>query len=271
MRPARPVRVALAAVIAAMLCLTDASAGQKLYDMSIFLAPDRGASVPYPMPAPTPIPAKPPVPLPAWTGAPLALRGPERGPGREPSISGIAGIISELIVGFWRHDPEQDNNESDTLDINAEIIFRKLRFFDVKNSIADFVLSPRPLIGGSLNNKNKTHTVYAALNWRYIFANDVFIAFSFGAAYHTGSLDRATRQCFFPEVCGQPGNRAFDDTRREITLGSAVLFRQSIAFGYRFTRRQSISFYGAHMSNGGLADDNDGMNFVGIRYGYSLE
>ena len=63
----------------------------------------------------------------------------------------------------------------------------------------------------------------------------------------------------------------FDDTGRKVTLGSRVLFRESLAMGYRFSRRHSVSFYAAHMSNGGLADDNDGMNFVGIRYGYSLE
>ncbi len=265
-------RAALAGALAALVCVPSALAGQKLYDMSIFLRPDRGAPA-----APAPLPARSaaqrqPNPPPAWTDAPLAPRvvaapsSPRDAPG-----SGISSVVSELVVGFWRHDPEQDNNESDTLDINAEIIFRELRFFDVKNSFADFMLSPRPLIGGSLNNKNKTHTAYAALNWRYIFANDVFIAGTFGAAYHTGSLDRATRQCFLPEVCGQPGNRAFDDTRREITLGSPVLFRESFAMGYRVTRRHSVSFYGAHMSNGGLAGDNDGMNFVGIRYGYSLE
>ena len=268
--------MALAGMVAATACLADASASQKLYDMSIFFQKDRGAPAFHAMPGPAPAPLRAagdgqPIPSPAWTGAPLPLRTVDRPSTREKPKFDIADLFSEFIVGFWRHDPEQDNNESDTLDLNAEIIFRKVRFFEVENPIADFLLSPRPLIGGSVNNKNKTHTAYAALNWRYIFGNDVFIAGSFGFTYHTGNLNRLTRQCSPPEICHLPGNRAFDDDKREVTLGSRVLLRESIAMGYRITRRHSVSFYAAHISNAGLADDNDGMNFVGVRYGYSLE
>ena len=254
----RLARMALAGMVAATASLTDAFAGHKLYDMSIFFQKDRGAPGSQAMPERAPVPERTigdrqRVPSSAWTGAPLALRTVDRPSAREEPISGIAEFISEFLVGFWRHDPEQNNNESDTLDLNAEIIFRKLRFFELENPIADFLLSPRPLIGGSVNNKNKTHTAYAALNWRYIFGNNVFIAGSFGFTYHTGNLHRQ------------------DDERREVTLGSRILFRESIAMGYRIKGRHSVSFYAAHMSNGGLDDDNDGMHFVGIRYGYSLE
>jgi len=251
-------------------------AGQKLYDMSIFFRPDRGAPATS-APAPAQLPARStaqrqPRPPPAWTDAPLPSRtvAAPSSP-RDARGSGIASVVSELVVGFWRHDPEQDNNESDTHDINAEIIFRAVDLFGFENRYLDFFFSPRPLIGGSLNNKNKTHTAYAELNWRHIFANQVFIAASWGLAYHTGNLERPTRQCVLPEICHLAGNRAFDDARREVTLGSRILFRESIAMGYRFDRRHSVSFYAAHISNGGLAGDNDGMNFVGIRYGYSLE
>ncbi len=240
----RPIRLVLAGLIVATVCSADAAAGQKLYDMSIFLRHDRGAPVAQPKP----------VSSPAWTSAPLPTR--TAGRPRDQLNSGIADIFSELVIGFWRHDPEQDNNESDTLDLNAEIIFRKVRFFELENPIADFLLSPRPLIGGSVNNKNKTHTAYAALNWRYIFGNNVFIAGSFGFTYHTGNLQRQD-------------DEPFDGPPFEVTLGSRFLFRESIAMGYRFADRHSVSLYAAHMSNGVLDDDNDGMNFVGIRYGYS--
>jgi hypothetical protein len=262
----RLVRLALAAMVA--------TAGQKLYDMSVFFQKDRGASVARGMRRPVPKSAagdeRPVAPL-VWTGAPLQLPAADDPRAREQSKFDFADLFSEFIIGTWRHDPRQDNNESDTIDLNAEIIFRKLRPFDVENPIADFILSPRPLIGGSANNKNETHTAYAALNWRHIFANDVFISGSFGFAYHTGNLHRPTRQCPPSEGCNLPGNRAFDDDRRAVTLGLRVLFRESIAIGYRIKRRHLVSFYAAHISNGGLDDDNDGMNFVGIRYGYGLE
>jgi hypothetical protein len=202
-------RVALAGALAALASVPSALAGQKLYDMSIFFRPDRGAPATS-APTSAQLPGRStaqrqPRPPPAWTDAPLPSRtvaapsSPRDAPG-----SGIASVVSELVVGFWRHDPEQDNNESDTLDINAEIIFREVDLFGFENRYLDFFFTPRPLIGGSLNNKNKTHTAYAELNWRHIFGNQVFIAASWGLAYHTGNLERPTRQCVHPKSAISP-------------------------------------------------------------------
>ena len=190
--------LALAVMIAVSIGIPSAGASRKLYDMSIFLQPARGAPGRRAAPAPIPEPAPwhsaagaKPQPPPVWTGAPLPLRTADASSGaRGTSGFAFANIFSEFFLGFWRHDPEQDNNESDTLDLNAEIVFRKIRWFDVDNPIADFILSPRPLIGGSVHNKNETHTAYTELNWRYIFTNDVFIAGSFGLTYHPGNLER---------------------------------------------------------------------------------
>jgi hypothetical protein len=266
------VRGILSGLAAATVGLADASAGHKLYDMGVFLGKDRSPAAAGGM-RDTGSPARQPKPVayPGGVVSPASFAAADRPGGRTNSTFAFSDLFSEFIVGVWRHDPGQDNNESDTWDLNAEIIFRKLDLFDIENPIADFLLSPRPLIGGSVNNKNKTHTAYIGLNWRYIFDSNIFIAFSFGGAYHTGNLHRATRQCAPSEICHLPGNRAFDDDRREITLGSSVLFRESLAVGYRIERRHMVSIYAAHISNGGLADDNDGMNFIGLRYGYSLE
>jgi lipid A 3-O-deacylase len=38
--------------------------------------------------------------------------------------------------------------------------------------------------------------------------------------------------------------------------------------GYRFDERQSMSVYFEHMSNGNLADHNETLDSIGIRYGY---
>jgi hypothetical protein len=38
--------------------------------------------------------------------------------------------------------------------------------------------------------------------------------------------------------------------------------------GYRFDERQSMSVYFEHMSNGNLADHNEALDSIGIRYGY---
>ncbi len=121
-----------------------------------------------------------------------------------------------------------------------------------------------------MNNENETNTLYAGLNWMYQFDSRIFIAGSFGFAYHTGNLEQEERQCAPAENCSLPGNRAFVNTG-EVTLGSRILFRESIDIGYRFVGGHGVSIYGAHISNGSLLDeDNDGMNFVGIRYSYQI-
>ena len=182
-----------------------------------------------------------------------------------------SSIISEVIVaGLW-HDPGQDNNESNTWDLNAEIIFDKITYFQPDNRYLRFFVTPRPFIGGSLNNEGETHTVYTGLNWMYQFENNLFIAGTFGFTYHTGNLEQEERQCAPGEGCTLPGNRAFVDNG-EVTLGSRILFRESIDIGYRFYDRHGISIFAAHISNGSLFDeDNDGMNFVGLRYSYSFD
>ena len=190
---------------------------------------------------------------------PAALRAEDRSP------------VSEIVIGGWYHDPGQDNNESNTYDLNAEIIFAKLRFFRPSNPIAAFLLAPRPMIGASLNNENETHTFYGGLNWMYRFDNNVFIATSFGLTYHTGNLDQAERQCAPGENCALPGNRAYVHTGK-VRLGARILFRESIDIGYRFRGGHGLSIYGAHISNGEiLGDDNDGMNFLGVRYSYAFD
>ncbi len=278
-------RVTIFVTAYVVLCIPAGHASPKLYDMGIFLhkSMDRPDSVAVQVGIPQ-LPDASYAPLKSGTitspltsseseskfilaptvqrGTPIARRLPAR--------KGISSIVSEVIVGAWCHDPAQDNNESNTYDINAELIFTKVKFFEPENRIAAFLLAPRPMIGGSLNNENETNTLYAGLDWMYQFDSRIFIAGSFGFAYHTGNLEQEERQCAPAENCSLPGNRAFVDTG-EVTLGSRFLFRESIDIGYRFVGGHGLSIYGAHISNGGILDeDNDGMNFVGIRYSYQI-
>lgn len=180
-------------------------------------------------------------------------------------------VISELVAGGFVHDPGQDNNEANTFDLNLEIIFRKVAFADFENRYLRFLFSPNPVLGGTINSDNETHTVYLALNWQHRFENDIFIGGSFGFTYHTGNLDQAEEDCPAGTTCSLPGNRRFVDTG-DVTLGSRILFRESVEFGYWFAQRHGVSIYFAHMSNASLFDeDNDGMNFVGLRYRYSFD
>jgi len=185
--------------------------------------------------------------------------------------SSSRSFISEVVLGGVIHDPGQDNNEANTWDVNLEIIFRKVTLATFENRYLRFLFSPNPILGGSINNEDETHTAYIALNWQHQFENKFFLAGSFGFAVHTGNLDQAERQCAPAEGCILPGNRAFVNTG-EVTLGSRILFRESVELGYRVAQRHGISVYFAHVSNASLFDkDNDGMNFLGLRYRYSFD
>lgn len=180
-------------------------------------------------------------------------------------------FVSEIVVGGFVHDPGQDNNEANTADLNLEIIFRKVTLLTFENRYLRFLFSPNPILGGTINSDNETHTAYLALNWQYRFQSDWFVAGSFGFTYHTGNLDQTEENCPVGTSCTLPGNRRFVDTG-DVTLGSRVLFRESLELGYWIAQRHGVSIYFAHMSNASLFDeDNDGMNFVGLRYRYSFD
>lgn len=185
--------------------------------------------------------------------------------------AGNRSFVSEIVLGGWLHDPGRDNTESNTWDMNLEIIFRKVTLLTFENRYLRFLFSPHPMLGGSLNNENETHTAYLGFNWHHQFESRLFVAGSFGFAYHTGNIDRAERSCVLGDSCLLPGNRSHFDNG-EVVLGSRILFRESLEIGYRVAQRHGISVYVAHMSNASLFDeDNDGMNFVGLRYRYAFD
>jgi hypothetical protein len=112
------------------------------------------------------------------------------------------------------------------------------------------------MIGGSIHTEGETHQAYAGLDWMYQFGNGLFIEGSFGITVHSGRLEqeRTASGAFVSE--------------RQVRLGTRWLFHEGIDIGYRFAGHHGVSMHYAHMSNGGLDNDNDGMDFVGLRYGY---
>jgi lipid A 3-O-deacylase len=51
-------------------------------------------------------------------------------------------------------------------------------------------------------------------------------------------------------------------------LGARVLFHIPLEVGVRLDARQSLSVYFEHTSNAGTTRYNEGMDGIGIRYGY---
>lgn len=229
------------------------------YDMDRFL------NEPYPL-APQAAPVPPPQPVvaprsrPAPTlkpkpkavtekrkRRPLPELAPEPAPRRAPPPDagpGIGGIFSEVRVGLLAHDQGPfSSNKEDGPDINLELLFVSPDFLDV-------IWSPRPHIGLTGNTAGDTSQAYLGLTWEYGFWRRFFAEFSLGGAVHDGELTTNT----------------VGRTKKE--LGCRLLFRESVAVGYKFAGPHSVMLHLDHISNAKICDQNEGLENAGIRYGY---
>jgi lipid A 3-O-deacylase len=172
----------------------------------------------------------------AWSGAATA----------QTLVPG--GFIDELKLGVLRHDAGIfGDNKEDGADINLETRF-------VSPELLRPLFAPRPHLGLSVNTAGDTSQLYAGLTWsltltRGLFStsDSLYLDASIGGAAHDGKLD-------------------IESADRK-ALGSRFLFRESLELGYSFTPSQSISIMLDHVSNANLANRNEGLDNLGIRYG----
>lgn len=162
----------------------------------------------------------------------------------ETSSSVQRNVLSEVRAGFLIHDrglfiPRRETGQ----DLNVEVLFRSPRW-----KLFQAVWSPRPHVGISISDAGQTSQLYGGFTWEWRPFGNAFIDGSLGLSVHDGHL-RTSR----PDREG---------------LGSRVLFRESIELGYRFHARHALSFIVDHISNAGLAPENDGITSTGFRYGY---
>jgi lipid A 3-O-deacylase len=144
------------------------------------------------------------------------------------------GVLAHDVPGLWSGFRLESG-----VDINAELLGPGVAFLGG---------TLRPAIGGSVNTAGYTSKAYLDARWEIDLRYGVFFGLGLGAAIHDGNLDPT-----------EPDRKA---------LGSRVLFHIPFELGYRFDERQSISVYFEHMSNGNLADHNEALDSIGIRYGY---
>ena len=98
----------------------------------------------------------------------------------------------------------------------------------------------RPNVGFTINSQGHTSKIYGG----YILEpriNNLFISLGLGAAFHSGEIH----------------------SKEVKSLGSKLLFRISIEIGF-----DNISVILDHISNATLARYNDGLDILGIRYGW---
>jgi hypothetical protein len=168
------------------------------------------------------------------------------------------GIVSELQVGVLAHDVSILGKQREHgADINGE-----LRFV---SPVPDgwvagtapgwrWLVTPRPNVGFDANTSAYTSQIYFGFTWTVGLFRSVLrpqdhvsLALGFGPAFNTGHTVTAS------------GNHK--------ALGANVLFHPSVEIGYWLNLRYSISLYFEHSSNGGLAEQNAGLNNLGIRLG----
>ena len=161
-----------------------------------------------------------------------------------PTTTGSAGsIIHEMRVGILYHDLGvwSGTSHEDGIDYNGELIFSP--------SWSILGGEIRPIAGFSINDSGDTSKIYGGGVFEYIWKNGVFLDLGLGLTIHNGETDD-------------------EEVTDKNLLGSPILFRISIEPGYTFMDHHRVSLMFDHVSNGYLADPNEGLDTLGLRYGY---
>ena len=102
----------------------------------------------------------------------------------------------------------------------------------------------------SVNREPLARSAYTGLTWDWQIWGPVFFSLDLGGAVHDGKTSTIKLD------------------RKE--LGSRVLFREAVEIGYRFEGHHALSLRLDHMSNASITDNNEGLDTVGVIYGYSF-
>jgi lipid A 3-O-deacylase len=148
------------------------------------------------------------------------------------------GLLVHDVGGLWSNTRSEGGSDG-----NAEIVFRR-----PSRALWKGVLLPNA--GVSINSRGDTSKAYAGVLWEFLSAKGLFFNLGVGLAVHDGRLETG------------------DDKRKQ--LGSRLLFRVPIEFGFTFWGRHRLSVLFDHISNADLAEPNEGLDTVGVRYGYQF-
>lgn len=145
------------------------------------------------------------------------------------------GILAHDVGNLW-----SGFNRESGVDLNIEAILGP--------SVTVLGGTLRPAIGGSINTAGNTSKGYIDARWQYEFNTNIFLVLGIGAAIHTGNK-----------------NSTASDQK---ALGSRVLFHVPLELGYFVNPRTTVSVYFDHISNGNTANENEGLDTIGARFGY---
>lgn len=105
-----------------------------------------------------------------------------------------------------------------------------------------------PHVGASINTRGDTSKVYGGVQLTWVLPRKFFFTTGLGLALHNGETDAA-----------------FADRK---ALGARVLFRIPLELGLAVGPHHRFVLAFDHISNAYLASENDGMDNLGLMYGY---
>ena len=179
----------------------------------------------------------------AWLALVMVAKTARGEPGGPAALGPL--YISEIKLGVLAHDMPglwSFYRYERGLDLNGEVAFG--------HGLRVLGGAIRPVLGGSWSTSGQTSRAYADLRWQWESPSNIFFGIGLGIAVHNGVLGPT-------------------DIHRK-ALGARELFHIPIELGYRFDGHNSISIYFEHMSNGYTASSNEGLDALGIRYGYKF-
>jgi len=175
-------------------------------------------------------------------------------------VLGLGGVASaqpfavdEIRGGILLHSVDEPGpggsfwNFSRIQDVNVELLFTP-----PDNGMLNWLGSPRPHLGASVNFGGLESMVYAGLTWQYfLFDSPVFVEGTLGAALTNGAASGAV----YPAR----------------NLGCPLQFRESASLGYQMSPQASVMLTLEHASHAYLCgDDNRGLTNLGVRVGWTF-
>jgi hypothetical protein len=154
------------------------------------------------------------------------------------------GPIREIRIGAAVHDVDglwSGESREKGPDLGLEVLGNRA-LFHLLGATA------YPSVGASLNTRGDTSKVYGGFLLQWEPASAFFFSAGFGLALHDGKLDT--------------------DSANRKSLGARWLFRIPIEIGYALNRHHRLILAFDHVSNAGLASPNEGMDTLGLVYGY---
>ena len=146
------------------------------------------------------------------------------------------GVLAHDVDNMWSGSRKESGS-----DFNGELIFDRMNCNILSGTV-------RPNLGASINSSGDTSKLYGGLIWESKIRSSMFLNMGLGAAIHNGeSLSKS------------------NDMK---SLGSSLLFRVPFEFGFEIDKHHRISIMFDHISNGYIKEPNEGLDTLGIRYGF---